>query len=204
MSRKSFLGVVAVALLSTQIAGCTGVVVGSGAAVATAALEERGLKGAARDTFIRARINDLWFAHNAEMFQKVDLSVIEGRALLTGIVRVQQMRVDAVRLAWQAKGVKEVINEIQVADKGGLNGIKVYAKDSLITTQLVGRLLFDKQVLSINYSIETVGGIIYLMGIAQDQIELDRVTYHARSVKYVQKVVNYARLRSDPRRFASQ
>ncbi len=46
--------------------------------------------------------------------------------------------------------------------------------------------------------------VVYLMGIAQDRTELDRVTNHARNVKYVRKVVNYARLRSDPRRFAAQ
>lgn len=204
MSRKSFLVVLAAALLSTQIAGCAGVAVGAGAAVTTAALEERGLKGAVKDTLIRARINDLWFAHDAEMFQKLDLSVIEGRALLTGVASNQRMRVDAVRLAWQAKGVKEVINEVQVADRSSLDGIKIYVKDGWITTQLVGKLLFDKRVQSINYSIETVAGIVYLMGIAQDQTELDRVSDHARNVKYVQKVVNYVRLRSDPRRFASQ
>lgn len=204
MSRKSFLGVLAIALLSAQLAGCTGIAVGSGAAVTTAALEERGLKGAAKDTMIRARINDLWFEHDAEMYQKVELSVIEGRALLTGRVRIQQMRLDAVRLAWRADGVKEVINEIQVNDKGDVEAIKTYAKDSWITTQLLGKLLFDKRVQSINYSIETVGNIVYLMGIAQTQVELDRVTNHARNVAYVQKVVSYVRLRSDPRRFAAQ
>ncbi len=204
MSRKSFLVVLTVALLSTQIAGCAGVVVGSGAAVTTAALEERGLKGAAEDMLIRARINDLWFAHDAEMFQKLGLSVIEGRVLLTGMASNQRMRVDAVRLAWRAEGVKEIINEVRVTDKSGLDGIKIYVKDGWITTQLVGKLLFDKRVQSINYSIETVAGIVYLMGIAQDQAEIDRVSNHARNVKYVQKVVNYVRLRSDPRRFAAQ
>ena len=38
------------------------------------------------------------------------------------------------------------------------------------------------------------------MGIAQDSAELERVTNHARQVRYVRRVVNHARLKNDPRR----
>ena len=116
-------GVAVAALLAiavTQLQGCTSLLVGTGATVATAASEERGLSGAARDTETRVEINSLWLDCNEEMYRKVNLSVVEGRVLLTGIVPTQKMRLDAVRLAWQAKGVKEVINQIEVNDHGGI------------------------------------------------------------------------------------
>ena len=117
--------------------------------------------------------------------------------MLTGKVRTHRMRLDAVRLAWQAKGIEEVINEIVVTDKGGVGE---YARDAWVTTQLMGRLLFDGEVRAINYSIETVAGTVYLMGIAQNRTELDRVTNHARNIAYVRRVVNYVRLKDDPAR----
>lgn len=197
MLNKLHLGPIAVMVVATLLTACVGAVVGGGAMVATASVEERGLKGAASDLLTRAHIAELWLTHNEEMFTSLGLSVIEGRALLTGKVRTHRMRLDAVRLAWQAKGIEEVINEIVVTDKGGVGE---YARDAWVTTQLMGRLLFDGEVRAINYSIETVAGTVYLMGIAQNRTELDRVTNHARNIAYVRRVVNYVRLKDDPAR----
>lgn len=177
--------------------GCTSMLVTAGATVATAASEERGLGAAARDTQTRVEINTLWLDCNEEMYRKLNLSVIEGRALLTGIVPTQQMRLDAVRLAWQATGVKEVINQIEVNDHGGIG---TYVRDSWISAELKTRMLFDSRVLSINYSVETVDGTVYLMGIAQNPAELERVQGYARDLAYVRKVVSYVRLKDDPQR----
>ena len=182
------------------LSGCVGAAIGAGAIATTAAVQERGLRGAIDDTVIRARINSLWLGHDADMYRLVSLSVLEGRILLTGEVERAQMRIDAVRLTWQAEGVREVINEIKVTDEGGIG---TYARDSWISAQLKSKLLFDKKILSINYSIETVGGAVYLMGIAQNQRELDRVTNHARTLRYVKRVVSYVRLKNDPRRHKS-
>ena len=200
MSFRHILIAAALAAAAPLVAGCVEAAVGAGAVATTAAFEERGLRGAASDTAVRARINALWLDHSEEMLRKVDLSISEGRVLLTGLVPTQQMRLDAVRLAWQAEGVKEVINEIQVNNSAGLG---TYARDSWITAQLVGKLTIDKRVESINYSVETVDGVVYLMGIAQNQAELDRVQNHARHLNYVRKVVSYVRLKDDPRRSKS-
>ncbi len=197
MLNKLRFSSVAVMLIATLLTACVEAVVGGGAMVATATVEERGLTGAAKDLLTRAHITELWLTHSEEMYTNLGSSVVEGRALLTGKVRTHRMRLDAVRLAWRAKGIKEVINEIVVTEKGG---VREYARDAWVTTQLMGRLLFDGEVRAINYSIETVDGIVYLMGIAQNQIELDRVTNHARNIAYVLRVVNYVRFKDDPAR----
>ncbi len=197
MFRSSFISIAMVCGLAAAVGGCTGVVVGSGAVVAGAALEERGLKGAATDTLTHTRVSEQILDFNADLYRRVGIEVNEGRVLLTGQVKSQQARLDAVRLAWRAPGVKEVINQIQVTDKGGITD---YARDSWVTTQLVGKLLIDRDVQSINYNVETVGGVVYLIGIAQNQAELDRVTNHARNLSYVRKVVSFVRLKNDPRR----
>ena len=95
---------------------------------------------------------------------------------------------NAVRLAWQAKGTKEVINEIRVSN---VNSITDYARDGWISAQLKTALALDKQVAAINYSIEVVRGSVYLLGIAVTPTELERVKNHARQIKYVRRVVSY-------------
>ncbi len=198
--RSRIMAIVSIVAIMPILTGCVSAAIGAGAIATSAAVQERGLRGGIDDTIIRARINSLWLEHDADMYRLVSLSVVEGRILLTGQVRLPRMRIDAVRLAWKAKGVREVINEIKVTDEGGIIS---YARDSWISTQLKSKLLFDKKILSINYSIETVNGAVFLMGIAQNRQELNRVTNHARTLKYVKRVVSYVRLKTDPRRHKS-
>jgi osmotically-inducible protein OsmY len=199
MAERSFASIAAAlsvaAILGLSLQGCVGTVIGVGATAGTAAMEERGLSGAADDTALRLRINALLSEKDERLWRKVGMQVYMGRVLLTGTVETPEMRAEAVKLAWTAEGVKEVINEIQLAGSAGASG---FARDTWISTQLKSALLFDKQVASINYSIETVAGTVYLIGLAQDQRELDRVMNHARGLSYVKKVVNYVQIKRPP------
>ena len=158
---------------------------------------EKGFSGSVSDTEIRIAINDLWFKADEEMFRKVNLQVEEGRVLLSGNVRLPEQRIEAVRLAWRAPGVREVINEIEVNDSSSLGNA---ARDSWIATELEATLLLDKQVSSTNYSVETVNQEVYLMGVAASQAELDRVIGHAKDIAHVRRVVSYVLLVDDPAR----
>lgn len=178
------------------LGACAPTVIGAGATAGVAAAEERGIEGAIDDVKIRAEINHYWFQHDIEMYRQVALTISEGRVLLTGIVPKPEARVDAVRLAWQAAGVKEVINEVQVGDSSMIES----GRDVVISQKLKGRLMFDKEIRNINYTVEVVDGVVYLMGIAQNDGELERVIAHARDISGVKRVVNHVRLRNDPRR----
>lgn len=179
------------------LSACAPVVLGAGATVGVAATEDRGVEGVADDLKIRAEINELWFRHDATMFHEIDLRVHEGRVMLTGAVQKPEYRVDAVRLAWQAAGVREVLDEIQVTNSSSFSD---YSRDVVIATDLRGRLMFDGQVKNVNYSVEVVNGVVYLMGVAQNQVELDRVIAHARDIRNVKRVVSHVVLKGDPRR----
>lgn len=177
--------------LALSACSATGVAVTAGAATAVAASEERGLGGAISDTAIEAQINALLLQHDFETFRNVSVHVYEGRVLLAGLVEKSQMRVDAVRLVWQVDGIKEVINEIEVSDQGG---VEAYARDVWISTQLRTKLLLDKEIKSINYSVETVDATVFLMGFGRSAEELARVEAHARNLSYVRRVVSYVRV----------
>ncbi len=103
-------------------------------------------------------------------------------------------------MAWQASGVRQVIDDIQVTDKSSLVD---YGRDVRIATTLRAQLLFDGSIRNINYSVDVVNATIYLMGIAQDQAELDRVIAHARDIGGVKKVINNVILKTDASRKSS-
>ena len=186
--------IVVVPMLAAQ--GCTTLAVGAGGTFGVAAVQERTIGDAVDDTVIHATINHKIFQADIDLFQDVGVEVVEGRVLLTGTVPTPEDRIEAVRLAWQADGIKEIINELQVTDD---SGVVDYAKDIWISAQLKTRLLFDEQIHAINYNVETVNGSIYMIGIAWDRAELERATNHARTIKGVRKVISHVRLKNAPR-----
>lgn len=185
-------------LMALGLSGCAPAVVGGGAAAGTAAMQERGLSGALKDTQIRTQINSLWFQESERMYRFVNLQVQNRRVLLTGVVPERAMRTKAAELAWQSEDVREVINEIQVVENR--NDVGAYAKDSWIATQLKTKILFDTEIASINYSIEVVRGVIYLLGIARSEAELQRVIDHARTLANVEAVRDYVEVKPDAAR----
>lgn len=184
-------GLVLASLAVAGLSGCVGAVVGAGAAVGSAAYSERGVEGAAKDLQIATSIRAAYLEKDEMLPVKIGIEVYNGRVLLTGIASSDQMRADAVKLAWTVSGIKEVLNEIQLT--GG--GVVETARDSWITTRLETSITFDKDIMAVNYSIETVGGVIYLIGTAQSKAELDRVIAHARTIDYVKNVVSHVQIK---------
>ncbi len=118
---------------------------------------------------------------------------MEGKVFLTGKLDSVEERIDATRRSWNVDGVKEVINDIQIAKPVGVGE---YTRDFMLATKLRTRLLSDVDVSAINYSIESSDRVLYIMGIARSETELDRVINHARNVSGVRDVVNYVRIRA--------
>ncbi|HIJ38084.1 MAG TPA: BON domain-containing protein [Rhodospirillaceae bacterium] len=175
----------------------TGSLISGAAAVGTGSVQERGLESAVDDTKIRASINSSWLENDWSLFSDISTSVTEGRVLLTGSVKKPESRIEAVRLAWQAAGVRQVIDEIQVTDQSGFFD---FSRDVWIANNLRTRLMFDQQIRNINYTVDVVNGVVYLMGIARSPEELDKVIAHARNIDNVKRVVNHVLLKTDPHR----
>lgn len=181
------------------LSSCAESLISSVTSVGYAAAQERTVGDAIDDVTILTRIKSLYFeAHVDKLLAAVDVQVIEGRVMLTGKVISPDVRVEAVRLAWQPRGVKEVINEL-VIDDSKLDA-KKYARDLWITAEVKSKFLLNKIIRSINYSVETVDGVIYLMGIAKNQDELDEAKYLAGKISGVKRVVSHVVLKDDPSR----
>ncbi|MBN8531085.1 MAG: BON domain-containing protein [Alphaproteobacteria bacterium] len=184
--------------LCAGVGGCVPLVAGGAAATGMTIAKEKSVGSAVDDAVIQAEINHNYIQSNVDnLFTNIETRVDEGRVLLTGKVPTDQGALEAVRLAWKVKGVKEVINELKVTDQ---SSVRDYAKDAWISTQIKSKMLFEKNLKSINYSIETINQEVYLFGIAQDQRELDKALTIARTVSGVKKVINHVILKDDPRR----
>ena len=183
-------------LLALTACAAPGIVAGA-ATAGLAVAQERSIGTVIDDTAIELQIQHYLLQASDGLFIRVGIEVHEGRVLLTGVVPTPDDRVEAVRQAWQANGVLEVINEVQVSDRAG---IVDYLRDVKITSQLRFQMLRDRDISDVNYTVETVNGIVYLMGIAGSRPELDKVTTHARNIAGVQKVISHVRLSAGDRR----
>lgn len=179
------------ALLTLNACTVTGMAVGAAATTGVAAAQEGGLTRAVSDAWIKTQVNEKWLSHDVDTFAKLGTTVKQGRVLVTGVVQNPDERVEAIRLVWQVEGVKQVINEIRVAESEGVSG---FVQDAWISSRLRTAMMFNKNVQSINYSIDTVQGVVYLMGWAQSQAELDTVVGLARTISGVKQVVSYVKL----------
>tara|TARA_R110000787_G_scaffold63679_11_gene144269 strand:+ start:375839 stop:376435 length:597 start_codon:yes stop_codon:yes gene_type:complete len=178
--------------MAGNISGCASLIIGGAATAGVAAYQERGISGVAADTTTATKLRAKMLDADEKLFREVGIEVYEGRVLLTGRVTNEDMRAEAVKLAWSIDSTKDVINELLVSE----SPLSDMANDTWITTKLTSKITVDENIFSINYSIETVGGVIYLIGIAQDQAELDRVINHARSIESVQRVVSHVRVKA--------
>ena len=61
-------------------------------------------------------------------------------------------------------------------------------------------LIGDAKISDINFSHSVSKQIIFLIGIAQDNEELDQVIHHARTVKGAKKVISHIILKNDKKR----
>jgi len=194
--KQQFLYIAFAITLLALLPACSplGVATGAAATVGVAAAQEGGVSGAVSDTWIQAQINKTWLEYDVNTFAKLNTEVNQGRVLITGVVQDPEDRVEAIRLAWQVKGVQQVINEIRIADSEGIQG---FVRDNWIATRIRAAITLDRDVQSLNYSIDVVQGVVYLMGVAQSQQELNRVIETARTIPHVKQVVSYVKLRGE-------
>jgi len=179
------------------LSGCILAAAGAGAAGGYATLaQERSTSDQLKDTTIRALVSKSWDEYSPDMPHNLDAVVYEGRVLITGRLANEQMRQEAVQRTWKVDGVKEVYDEIVVGPETHFSD---EARDTVISTRLKNDLVWDSQVKSINYTVKTEDGVVYIIGSARTRDEMDRVTGYARNIPNVRRVGSYVRVRpGDP------
>lgn len=185
---------IVVVLASPLLSGC--VLLAGGAAVAgvQTARQERTIGDALDDRAIKTAL-DARLRQTSGLRFGVATTVVEGRVLLAGRVSEPEARLDATRIAWTITGVVKVDNDLEVAETAGWLD---RPQDFIMRQALVARILGDSMIREVNYTTDVVHGVVYLMGVGQNQEEVDRVVAHANSLRNVRRVENYVVLKDDP------
>jgi osmotically-inducible protein OsmY len=183
--------------LSLGLGGCAGVVLVGGLGAAAGggyiAAEERGISGNYNDLSIKTRIEQGFMNSNPSLQQGVTTRVYDGRVLLTGRLSSPGMKAEATRIASAVPGIRALYDELEVGPaEGGWSD----AQDSWIATRVRSELILDPDIRSVNYTVDTASGSVYLIGSARSQYELDRAVRIARYVPGVKRVVSYVEIRS--------
>ena len=183
-------GVAAVAILGL-LAACTqptGLV-----NVASSPVEDRSLETLRDDTAITFDINEIMLGEKyRDLFPEISTDVYEHVVMLTGTVKFAQNKQRASDIVRGVKGVKRIINELQVTSDYGVGAA---ANDLWIETKLKVLLLGTKGIRSINYRWRSVNGTVYVIGAARSQAERNTVLNVIRKTERVKKVVNHAWIR---------
>lgn len=185
-----------------SLTSCVETVVVASLSGGAVAIREKSLNNTQKDVLIASKLGTTFLANGLKNpGNSVDISINEGRVLLTGIVRSPNKAKLAQEYAWKVDNVKEVIDEIQIRqDSLKARDFSSAFIDYLITWQLESKLLFSSKVHSINYKITTVNKTVYLLGIANDNAEMQNVLDQASKIKGVNKVVNHLLLINDAKR----
>jgi osmotically-inducible protein OsmY len=197
MSGPAIIGLATALAVLPALGGCVEMAIAGAGQVGVEAMRERGLSGAAHDNNLRVAINQRWL-DSGIITDNLYLQIWEGRVLVSGAVSDPSVRADAIQAAWQVEGVREVINEVEVVERYGVRG---YVRDTRTTQDINARLLLARDIASINYLVEVVRGRAFLLGVARDEGEHQRVLSVMRGVPGVSAIADYVLLRDDPRRY---
>jgi osmotically-inducible protein OsmY len=176
-------------LILLALTACTprDLVMGGGAALGTASMQERGIRGAVSDYNLRLLINDAWFKSSLDLYSRASLMISNGKIILIGRVPREELRTNAETLAHEATG-HTIINRMTVGDDFGFTQSLT---DKTTSARLRAALTFDRDVNALNFDIATINGVVYLVGEAQNEREERRVRYLASTIPTVLSVESY-------------
>lgn len=190
-------------LLLFSLSSCVETIVVSSVTGASIASREKSFEDTRGDIKISSKIGYKFLVNGLKnLGNSVDITVNESRVMLTGIVRDAKKAKLAYDLCWQVKGVNEVIDEIKIRDNTAMSFADLgnALKDYYLTLEIESKLLFAKNLNSLNFQITTVDSEVFIMGVAHDKKQLDNVIAIISKTNGVNKVINHVLLADDSRR----
>lgn len=142
-----------------------------------------------RASFIKNDFNNL--------YTKINVEVFNSRVMLTGYLDDSADKMRALEIVRGNADIAEIIDELKVIDKKIVFNASQYAKDSLITSQIKSKLFIEKEIKGRNYIIVTYQDVVYMLGVAQCEEELEKVANIAANVNGVEKVVSHVTIISE-------
>ena len=158
-------------------------VFGTGVSVA---LDPRSVGTQIDDNIMQKNLTARLLVKDKKYFLSINTKVLDGRIFITGTVDNPEEKLQITKSAWETKGVRSVKNDIIIKKEFNF---QQSAKDLLITSQLRAALIFNENIKSTNYNIDTYKKKIYIYGIAQTKDELKEVVKEAKEILDVENVI---------------
>ena len=183
MNIKKNVLVLLLLLLSGCVGSSTSGVFGTGVSIA---LDPRTLGTQIDDSIMQKNLQARLVLTEKKYFIKLSVKVLDGRIFLGGTVDESEEKLIITKMAWETKGARSVKNNIKIKQKFSFINA---TKDILITSQLRTALIFNKNVKSANFNIDTINQKIYVFGIAHHENEKKEIIQEAKQIVDVKEVV---------------
>ena len=179
------------------LSGCAGVatkgIFGTGVSVA---FDPRSVGTQVDDSIMQKNLSARIILMDKKFLLSVNSKVLDGRIFITGKVDDPEEKLRITKLAWETDGVRSVRNDIKIKEEFNF---QQSAKDILITSQLRTAMIFNKNIKSSNYQIDTYKKKIFIYGIAMTKEEKNLVISEAKEILDVTNVIASIILVSDLR-----
>ena len=181
--KKNVIALFLLIFLSACVGSSTGGVFGTGVSIA---LDPRTLGTQIDDSIMQKNLQARLVLTEKKYFIKLSVKVLDGRIFLGGTVDEPEEKLIITKMAWETKGARYVKNNIKIKQEFSFINA---AKDILITSQLRTALIFNKNVKSANFNIDTINQKIYVFGIAHNENEKKEIIQEAKQIVDVKEVV---------------
>ncbi len=189
--RKNFIILSVLFLLNSCVGSSTSGVFGTGVSIA---LDPRTLGTQIDDSIMQKNLIARLALTEKTYLVKLSVKVLDGRIFLGGKVDEPEEKLKITKMAWETKGARSVKNNITIKQKFSFKNV---ATDVLITSQLKTALIFNKNVKSANFNIDTVNQKTYIFGIAHDENEKKEIIQEAKQIVDLKELVTSILLVSD-------
>ena len=183
MKNKFILIFLTLLILTSCVGTGSKGVFGTGVSIA---LDPRSLGTQIDDSIMQKNLVARLILLDKNYFLSITTKVLDGRIFLTGKVDDPEEKLKITKSAWETAGVRSVKNDIKIKEEFNF---KRSAKDLLITSQLRTTLVFNKNIKSANYNIDTYKKKIFIYGIAMTSDERKEVINEAKQILDVEEVV---------------
>jgi len=144
------------------------------------------------DGWLSTKVKTTLLFHRNVRATRTDVNVTDGVVTLSGKASSQAQKELTGEYAKDVKGVKEVMNEMTVAEDLARPAESIGEKidDASITAQVKSSLISHRSTSALKTKINTTDGVVTVSGVAKNDAEKSLVTKLANDIHGVTRVVN--------------
>ena len=178
-------------LLAFSFSGCAPVVIGAAGGGAVMATDERTVGRQIDDATLSTRVKTALIDTADVPARKIDVDVLDGNVILTGVVDTREQKEKAVAVARRVEGARKVTDNLQV----GIVTLGDTFNDKLLVAKINKNLLMAPDIRSFNIDVDADRGVVTLTGLVDSQANKQRIIDIARKTPGTMKVVDNLKVR---------